>query len=369
MKKIQLLGVLALIAIAVFLFWQSKQPIKIAFIGELSSSSSQLSIESREAFLYTLGYYNDLGGVRGRKLVPYIYDDKGDNNNKELLNQQLKKDKIRLIIGFNISAMTETIEYLLANGDYLIISPTVSTDYFTGKDDQFIKISPINSFQIDKLYEVVQMHDLKKMVIVYSESNKLFAQGLVEKMTSMMQADGRKVVAVVSDSGDVNLKPIQTAIDDYQPDAIFVVMNGSDTAKLVQETRINKFKGTILTSVWSATSDLITNSGKNSEGVYTLEMKSKDPDEGVLTALGAYIYKNTGNDLNFSHIRSYNATRMLIEVLKETKEVSPEAIKQRIIQTGNFQGADTIFTVDLNGDIIGDYELQQIQNGKFIRVR
>lgn len=369
MKKIQLVSVLLLLIVGSFLLWQSKQPIKIAFVGELSTSSSQLSIESREAFSYTINYYNDQGGIWGRKLAPYIYDDKSSNANKEALNQQLKKDGIHLIIGFNISAMAETIEYLLANGDYLIISPTVTTDYLTGKDDRFIKISAINSLQIDQLYEVVKLHDVKKMVIVYSESNKLFAEGLVEKMKSMLQMDSREVVAVIADSGSVNLTPIQTAINEHQADGLFVIMNGIDTAKVVQGTRISGYKGDILTSAWSATSDLITNSGKNSEGVYTLEMKANNPDEAVLKTLQEYIFENTGSDLNFSHIRTYNATKMLIEVLKTTKDFSPENMKRKIIEIGTFQGAETQFKVDSNGDTLGEYELQQIKNGKFVKVR
>lgn len=369
MKKLMPILVVGVLAVGVFSFWQLKKPIKIAFVGELSTSSSQLSVESREAFLYTVDYYNALGGINGHKIAPYVYDDENRNDYKAALNEKLKADDIHLIVGFNVSAMAETIEYLMANGDYLIISPTVTTDYMTGRDDRFIKTSPTNALQIEALFKAVEAEDIKKMVIVYNEPNKLFSQGIVDKMVARMTAAKREVVAVLADSGEVNTVAIEQAIKENSADGLFLVMNGNDTAQVVQASRIGGFTGPILTSAWAATADLIENSGKHGEGVYSVEILSKNPDKEAAQRLAAHIKETMGSDLYFSHTRSYNATKMLVEALTKSKKTDPESVKKTMLEIGTFQGAETQFTVDANGDTIGDYQLQQIQNGKYVRVR
>lgn len=370
MKKIIAAGLVVLLLAAGFIYFsQNSKPIKIAFVGELSTSSSQLSVESREAFLYAVEQCNQSGGINGRLIEPYIYDDRNDNGYKETLHQQLQADGIELIIGFNISAMVETIEYLMASGDYLIISPTVTTDYMTGRDDRFIKTSPTNAIQADELIKVVKTHDVKRMVIVYSQPNKLFAEGIVNRMTELIKLDGREVSQVIADDGSVDVKTVQAALKAHQADGLFLVLNGNDSAQMIQDTRIGGYQGQIFTSAWAGTMDLINNSGRNGNGVYSVEITPHDPDEATGKALAAYIKSHTNSELNFSHTRSYNATQMLIEALKQAKQTNPETVKQKIIEIGTFQGVESQFTVDPFGDTLGTYQLKQIQDGKFVKVR
>jgi branched-chain amino acid transport system substrate-binding protein len=352
-----------------FFYLNQEKTVKVGFVGELSSTSSQLSIESRDAFLYAVDKWNEKGGINGKKIVPYVYDDHKDNQYKEELNRLLKADGVQLIVGFNISGMMETIEYLMLNGDYLIISPTVSTDFMTGKDDQFIKISPINKLQADVLYEVVEQENLKRILIVYSEPNKLYAEAVVGRMTELLKNGGREVVDVIKVTETLNVEAIQQKVAATKPDAMFTILNGADTAKVAQRVRINGFAGPILTTAWAATGDLLSEAGKYGEGIYTVQMPTEETTDQTLTEFEQFVKKNYDSELNFSYMRTYYAADMLFSTIETGKDKSPKALKEAIVKKGTYKILGTTFNIDPYGDTIGTYQLEQIQNGKFVKVR
>lgn len=368
MKRV--IGILALVSVLSIggWLWASNRHVHIAFVGELSTSASELSVESREAFLYVVDQYNKKGGVLGQKIEPLVFDDTNDNAYKAQLLKKLEAEDVKLIVGFNVSAMTPTINYLMENGDFLIISPTVTTDEMTGKDDRFIKISPPNDRQIDPLYTAVEKHDMEKMLIVYNTGNLQYTKGLVNTMTKKMTDEGRQIVGQIPLEGKIDFEEITNQLIKTQADSLFIVMNGSDTAQIVQYTRINGFEGHVLTGTWAATSDLIENSGQYGNELYTCEVLTGNMDPENYPIFSAYIKEKTGGQLNFSHTRAYNATTLLLEGIKKTNSTDPEAIKKAILNFGEYQGIETRITLDENGDTLGKYQLIQIQNGKFVKV-
>lgn len=358
---------IATLGIATFFWWQTRV-IKIGFVGELSTSASELSVESREAFLYVVDTYNQKGGLLGRKIEPAIFDDTNDNAYKNGLLKALEAEEIQLIVGFNVSSMVPTIEYLLENGDFLVVSPTVTTDEMTGKDDRFIKISPPNERQIDPLFSAVKDNQMERMLIVYSQSNLQYTKGLVSTMAQKMKEDGRAVVDQIGVESQIDFDQINESILKHRADSVFIVLNGSDTAQVIQHTRISGYKGHFLTGTWAATTDLLANAGQYGNGLYTCEIKAEHPDMENYNLLSAYIKEHTGSPLNFAHTRGYNATKMLFDAILKAKSTEPEVVKRAMLQIGEYQGIETKFTLDDYGDTLGVYQLIQIQNGKFVKV-
>ncbi len=367
MKKIIVAVTTLILLLAAVFYYQSQQVITIGFVGELSTNTSQLSVESRESFLYVIDQVNAAGGIDGKKIVTKIYDDKFDNNYRTQLNETLKKDNVHLIVGFNISSMAPTAEYLMANGDYLIISPTISSDYMDQKDDGFIKMAPKNLAQADRLFKKIQEKDVKRLLIVHSESNKLYAEGIAKRMNALMASDGRET-ALISSGKEVPIQTILNELHNFEADGLFLILNGSDTAKVVQQTRIEGYNGLLLGTAWSATTDLIQNSGRYLEDYYTLEFISINPDLEKLNLLGSYIKERTGAGLNFSHKSAYNATELMIEGIHLANSTKPEAVKSAILKKKVFQGIDSEYSLDEFGDPLGDYQLLQVKNGKFEKV-
>lgn len=370
MKWRHLILILALgtiLGVGVFLY--VSRPVKIAFVGELSTSGSALSVESREAFLYLVDQYNQNGGINGRKIVPYIFDDKKDNSGKIKLDNDLKKAGIELIVGFNVSSMVPTINYLLETNRYLIVSPTVTTDEMTGKDDMFIKISPPNAKQVLALYPAVKKEAVDKMYIIYDGKNIQYTNTLQEEMTRLLVADGKTVVSTYKVENTIDYSAIEDVITSQQPDGIFLSMNGMDTAQIVQYCRIKGYTGDFFTGTWATTSDFIENAGAYGNGVYTCEVEAKVPDQKLYDTFEGAIKMISGSEVNFSHTRAYNATKILLDAIKITDSTDPLTIKEALIKQKTFKGIETTFELDANGDTMGNYQLLVVENGKFLEVK
>lgn len=366
-KRMIILTIIAVL-LSIIMYRYSTQTVKVAFVGELSTTASRLSIESRDAFLYAVNQWNEKGGINGKKIVPYLYDDKNDNNYKTMLHEQLQKDGIQIIVGFNVSAMVETVEYLMANGDYLIISPTISTDYMSGKDDRFIKISPSSMKQADIMFPVIQKQNLQRLTIVYSEPNKRYAKVVSDRVKELAKKDHRQIVAEIA-VNDLDEDAIYEKMMLEKSDGLVVVLDSYDVAKLVQRLRLGGYEGPVITTAWAATGELLSNSGHYGEGVYAVAVAANNPDDAQKQVLERYIEETIKTTLNFSHIRTFNACNMLFKAMSEGNTVKPNEIKETIIKIGSFRGVETEFTIDALGDNSGDYQLEQVQDGKFIKVR
>lgn len=362
-----ILALCSAVGVGVFLYFT--RPVKIAFIGELSSSGSALSVESREAFLYVIDQYNDNGGINGRRIVPYVFDDKKDNSNKIKLDNDLKKAGIELIVGFNLSSMVPTINYLLESDRYLIVSPTVTTDEMTGKDDMFLKISPPNAKQVTALYPAVSQKGIDKMYIIYDGKNIQYTKTLKDEMTKALLADGKEVVDTYEVENTINYNEIEATITSKQPDGIFLSMNGMDTAQIVQFCRIKGYTGEFFTGTWATTADLIENVGSYGNGIYTCEVESHMPDQKQYDLFEGAIKMISGSELNFSHTRAYNATKMMLDAVAKTGSTKPIVIKKALIDQKTFKGIETSYELDQNGDTTGNYQLLIVENGKFVEVK
>lgn len=368
LKRIVAVVAIVLVVVGVIAYQSMTQTIKVGFVGELSTNTSRLSIESRDAFLYAVSEQNAKGGVNGKKIVPYLYDDKNDNNYKAMLHEQLQKDGVQLLVGFNVSAMVETVEFLMANGDYLIISPTISTDYMTGKDDRFIKISPTNYKQAGVLRHVIEKHDLERLAIVYSVPNQLYAKPVAEQMAKHM-SDRGKTVALMMGITELDPDAVTAEVIKSKADSIVIILDSYNMAQLLQRLRLAGFTGQVMTTPWASTGELLTNSGKFSEGVYTVAVEVREPDESRRQILERFILETTNTPLNFSHMRTYNACNLLFEAIRKSDSKKPADIKKAIIDIGTFKGVETSFTIDALGDNANNYQLEQVQNGKFEKVR
>lgn len=364
---ILIIAIGAILGVGVFIY--VTRPVKIAFVGELSTSGSALSVESREAFLYLIDQYNQAGGVNGRKIVPYIFDDKKDNSNKIKLDNDLKKAGIELIVGFNVSSMVPTINYLLETKRYLIVSPTVTTDEMTGKDDLFIKISPPNAKQSVALFPAVQNEGVDKMFIIYDGKNLQYTKTMVDVMTQLMVEDGRSVVSSYKVEETIDFDQIDSVLSTQQPDGIFISMNGIDTAQVVQYCRIKGYTGDFFTGTWATTADFIENAGAYGDGVYTCEVANEMSNQELFSQFEGAIKMLSGSELNFSHTRAYNATKIILDAVQNTNSTDPEVIKRAIIKQKHFIGIETVFDIDANGDTTGDYQLLIVENGKFVEVK
>lgn len=360
---------LTVLVISVITFGcQFRQPIKIGFAADLTGLSSELGVSSRYAVEMAVDEINDNGGINGRPIELIVHNISGGSENFAKFYEECAKAGVKVIIG---PCRSQALDYSLLQDDrVLIISPTVSTDSVSSKDDNFIRIIPSSKNQSQLLATAVDKEGIKNVAFIFDKDNIPYTSDIEKFFTEYYRSLGGRVVSTFSYSkqNSFQFKEIISEINNLDIEALVFSMNAVDSAMLIQQLKMKNWQGQSFGSIWAMTDDFLKNGGSRVEGVYLSGAYDKYSGNKELQLFkGKYISRYSTNP-TFASIYSYEAIQVLREALLNTGKISPKAIKESIIKIKNFAGLQENFYIDEFGDAQRDYFLIQVQNGEFKRV-
>ena len=360
--------VLALILMALtILSGCEKESIKVGFIGSLTSKNSQLSIDARNAIVLGVDQINAEGGIKGRKVELIIKDDGADPEIAMQRHSEFRSEEVRLVIGHMTSNMSEVV--LASQGpDLMFVSPSMGASALTGKDDYFLRTSPLSDNQAWTFFELVEMLKIKHAVILYDVMNATYTENMANYAKELN--DTRyfiNLTLVPFDSRVDNLMNVtNTVLENESVELVLMISQAIDTAVIAQSLKTNK-PDLILSSVsWSMTEDLIINGGKAVEGMYFIGLNKSEVESDILKGFKADFYDQYQYEASFVSLLGYDAFTVLMEGLKVSTDDSPEAVKQSILKTKVFNGLDETFEMDQFGDNNKKYLIYQLINSEFM---
>lgn len=370
MKKVNLLF---LIYLLVFISCFKKEEIKVAFVGSLTGRYSEIGINSRNAIKIAVDEWNKKGGIKGQKIVLIIEDDTGDPNIGISVDDKLINQGVKFFIGHLTSSMTPAISDKI-NDNVLFISPTMSTSELSIKGDNFIRTIPPCSRQSKMLANHVTAKGYKKCFILFDNQNRIYTKDVLVnfiKYMNEMNDDFNYMIDSIEKPTNEIFTTVSKKIIEYNPDNVLIITNGIDFAKTAQQLQRFKYKGPLLGPRWASTEDVITHGGKSVEGaIFTAGDQDKRDEQFKNNSFYENYKKLYGEKpANFIPIFAYDAANVLFESMSQSKELTPNSVKSKIIEIGNFKGVDEPFFIDELGDATRSVTLITIKNGTFINVK
>ena len=364
---------ISLICALSFLLSCSKAPIKIGLMVDLTGRASELGISGRNGAEIAVEEINQNGGINGRKVTLIIKDDKGIPEEAMKADKELIQENILLGIGHFASGTGEVGLKIFNEAGKLMISPTMSTESFTGIDDYFIRIIDSNKKQGEVLADAaLSEKNNKKIAVVYEENNKLYTSEVCKYFKQRFEKSGGQIVMEDSfaSSTTVNFDEIAEKISESGADGALIVSGGLDLAIITQKLKQMKPDIDIYAGMWAMTGDLIKNGGKSVEGVYLPGVYDKNDRVISMANFRSEYIEKYEEEPTFASVYSYETVNMVFAALKECKNKYDSAtIKKKIIEIGTFKGLHDDFKVDRFGDTNRGYYLFQIKNAEFIRVK
>jgi branched-chain amino acid transport system substrate-binding protein len=113
------------------------EPIRIGFLGGLTSRAAGLSTSGRDGFQLAIEEINASGGVNNRQVEGIIQDTRGHKETALQAVNSLIEREVAAIIG---PMTSQTAVAVVSEADLAkipMISPTVSTNHLNGLDDYF----------------------------------------------------------------------------------------------------------------------------------------------------------------------------------------------------------------------------------------
>ena len=364
-KKMLLIGLL-FIGLWFFIGCE-KEPIKIGFIGSLTSKNSQLSIDARNAISLGIDQVNANGGIDGRKLELVVKDDGADPEVALEKHTEFMNEGVHLILGHTTSNMAEVV-LKSQSEDLLFLSPSMSASSLKEKDDYFIRTAPQTDHQAFTFFDLMDKLSLNKAVIVYDLMNAEYTENLAEYAQALSKdRNDYELTLIPFDSRSDDLKLVsEKVLDNENTEMVWMISQAIDTAVLSQLLK-NKNPNLTLSSVsWSMTEDLFLNGGKAVEGMYFIGLnKAEFPSEAYISFKkdfeNKYQYEPT-----FISVLTYDAFHVMVDALRQADSDSPKAVKQVILEGGSIDGLEETFEIDDYGDCNRKYLIYQIINDEFV---
>lgn len=368
MKKILLILIVLIIVFFAFFFYKknsSEENINIGFISGLTGKYSSLGNGVLSGF--KLAFEEIEYKINGKK-VNIITKDDGQDEKKALnaINNLIKKD-IKIVVGNTTSSMTKiSVNTVKDKKDILLISATASSEEFSKKDDNFIRTQVSNSAEkFLKLSKYLLENKKDKMAIYYDSKNNSYSKGVIEYVKSSYEKNKKRTIVSVIDI-NVGFKAILDDIKDKKPNAIFMIANSLDVAKLSQFLRLKHIDSTFVSAGWAKEYKLIQEGGKAVEGMlFITAYDDNSKNTNYLTFKSKY-EKLYGYEPSVFATQAYETAKILIQALQNT--TNPVKIKEYILTKKIFTGLQGHIIFDKYGDVSREYFITTIKNSEYERI-
>jgi len=346
----------------------AKRPIVIGYVGGLSGRAASLGIAGRDGALLAIEEANLAGGIAGRQVRLEPYDD-GAGPKAAADGVRALAEKGAVAIVGPMTSASAIVAAPVANSEHIVLmSPTVSTDELTGKDDYFIRVYPDNASAAQHLAtEARWRYGLVKVAVIYDLGNKAHTQTWYDHFRRETLSQGGSVVtALTFVSGD---NPDYTRLAeksiDSGPDCILILANAIDSAMLAQRIRAAGSTLPIMASEWSATDDLIEAGGVAVDGMIFLGTYDRSSRAPKFVRMRDSFQKRFGYEPGFAATHSYDVTKILLDAVRTQPEASD--IRGVVLSTGRYDGVQASIGLDRFGDVRRPYYLMTVSDGTFKR--
>ena len=296
------------------------------------------------------------------------YDTPGEPETIGHLMEIIKKDGVQLILGPLTSNIAREIIDRQQIKDILFLSPSVSSDFFRHKDDNFIMINEVASLQGVAIARELLNDRIKSIAILYDGKN---AEYTLAVRDGLVQAYlGKKVLKEF----DISL----WSNEDHQhkileviksnPEAITILGSGITGGAIVQSLGRMKYRGKIYGPTWLKTNNYIRHGGRYSEGTKVISnYQPKNRSRNYQLFENEYL-ELFGSTPDWLGIYAYDATNILLQALLTAKSKSSDDIKKTIINTKVVSGIQEEFVINEYGDAKRKTSTFVVRQGKFERI-
>lgn len=342
------------------------RPIYIGFSAGLSGHWSQLGVQVRNGFLKGVEDINATGGIKGRKIIPVIMDDRNDNDYTDVLIEEMLSKKIDFFIGFSISSMTPSIEKIMDRSDIFIISPTMSTNALTGRDDNFFRVCNASAAEAKSLLAILKEDGLRDFAILHDVSNRPYTGPMRDIIVELAPDYGLNLVHEEGfNSKNVNYDVMIERLMSKGPKQIVTITSGVDTAEIVQRLRVAGSDAVLYAGAWATTDDLLVNGGKALEGMRVNGLSDISSTRESFLAFKEEIKASYGDEPTFPQIFGYESIQILKEGMVKANSFDTEDVKAAIIDIREFEGLQHTIEIDSFGDAHRPYYVYIVEDGQF----
>lgn len=352
----------------ILLSCKASEPIRIGFVAGTSGRVADLGISGRDAVQLVVERCNRNGGIHGRKIQLLIKDDKQDPDVARQAVRELIDDEVVAIIGPMTSDMGVAVVPLLNEARVVAVSPTVTTQQLSGRDDYFFRTCATAYDYANKSAKYhIKAGAMRRVAAVYDLNNRSFCENWLENFAQAFGGSGREIIYKIgfkTDAGRTFTDIIKELLSSA-PDGVLVIANSMDAAMFCQQIRKIDTDIPITLADWGATERLLELGGKAVEGVTVVQTFDRDNQSPNYQAYRKDYKERYHREPGFPGVFAHDATQVVLTALRNQKK--DQDLKETILQQRRFEGLQHEIAFDDFGDVNRSYaSISVVHDNKFV---
>jgi branched-chain amino acid transport system substrate-binding protein len=327
------------------------QDLVIGVAAPMTGNLAQIGKQFAEGAQLAADEVNAKGGIKGRRVVIRVEDDKGDPKEAATVAQKFAADdRILAVLGHYSSSACFAAIPIYTKARLATITPSASHTDLTkqGGKYMFRMWSPISVYVPDLAQYTVKKLGKKKVAVVYVQND----WGIQTKDYFLKELEklGAKAVAteVVYDK-DTDFKAQLTKIKAANPEALAILTYYTTGALLVLQARNLGITAPLVGTGTLYEDKFLEIAGKgNAEGLaVNTEFNADDPAPVVANFVAMYQKLHPNEKPEPYHATTYDAARIILTAI-EKAGAERDAIRDAVAATRSFPGVTGTFSFNDN---------------------
>lgn len=334
----------------------------------LSGADTSFGIDTREGIELAADEINRAGGIKGKPIKLIVEDDK--SNPQEASNKVLQlitRDNVVALLGEVSSARSKAAGIVANRYKIPMISPSSTNPDVTKVGPFVFRVCYTDDIQGQMGAQFVVKTLGKKNIALLYASDDLYSSGLAHEFRTEAEKLGAKIVIEKSFlKSETNFTTFLTQIRDAKPDTIYAPVYYNAMVPIARQAKAAGVPGEMFVGGdgWHA-DVLVTDAGDEIEGAYFTNHFSPDvPWPHSQSFVKAY-QERFKREPSALAAQGYDATRLLADAIARAKAETPEAIRDGIAETRNFQGSTGNITINADRNADKPLVIVKIKGKKF----
>ena len=346
------------------------EPIKIGLLAGLSDRGSDFGESVRNGVILAVEQQNLAGGINGRKIELLVRDDGQDKDKAIKAAQELIALHPDIIIGPVTSSMATVVVPLMEQAGQVIISPTVASTNFYGKDDNFFRVNCTTREAAIQHARVLFERGARHAGLAFDASNLPFSGTWVQAFSAEFEQLGGATSGTVGfeSSATTSFSDVITRLLVSKPDALVFVASTLDTSRLAQQARRLAPGLPLSSSEWAASAEALSEMGGSAvEGMLITHAYNRN-DSGVAYQNFRSAFKNRfQREFGSFSLLAYDTANIIFSAMKQRS--NGEGMKAALLKYGPYQGVQQEISFDASGDATRKVYFTEIRSGNLVQYK
>jgi branched-chain amino acid transport system substrate-binding protein len=339
-----------LIIFALFASCNNKKgnEILVGEYGSMTGSEATFGQSTHKGIQMAIDEINAAGGIKGKTIKLISLDDQGKAEEaNSVVTRLITQNNVVAVLGEVASSRSLSAAPIAQQYKVPMITPSSTNPKVTEVGDFIFRVCFIDPFQGEVMAKFAIEHLKITKVAILRDVKSDYSVGLANFFIEKIKKLGGEIVADSSyQGGDMDFKAQLTEIKGKKPEAIFIPGYYTEVGLIARQAREIGLKVPLLggdgwdsSKLYEIGQDAIN--GNYFSNHYTSE--SSDPVVQEFIKKFQAKWKETPDGLA---AMGYDAAKVLIAAMQKAPEPTPQAIRDEIAKTKDFQGVTGKITIN-----------------------